>query len=230
MKFYGQFDPPVDKLLYEHYFQNYTRPGFFIECGAFDGITECSCKFFEETLNWTGINIEPSPPIFRQLEINRPESKNLNIALSNSKGSALFHQVIHPEYGELCSNSSLCHTSSHHQWLVDIGCTFKDYQVQTITWTDLIKNFRIPSVDLFVLDVEGAEREVIQGMKKSRVLPRIFCIEHGHCNYPNELQDLLHPFGYRYDFSSDVNSFFVQSNTLTKYVHYIKSHIEYFAK
>ena len=56
-RFYGQFDPPVDRFLFERFFAGSKRPGVFIECGAFDGETESSCKFFEESLGWWGTGI-----------------------------------------------------------------------------------------------------------------------------------------------------------------------------
>jgi FkbM family methyltransferase len=223
MKFYGQFDPPVDKVLYERYFSGYTRPGFFVECGAFDGVTESSCKFFEETLNWTGINIEPSPPIFRQLEINRPKSVNLNVALSDKRGTALFSQVIHPEFGDLCTNGSLHHTTEHLQLLIQGGCKFEEYEVRTITWFELVKYFKIQTVDLLVLDVEGTELDVIRGMEKCSVLPKILCVEHSHVNNPDELKLPLERLGYKFDFSSFVNSFFVRENPFEKFAGFLRA-------
>jgi FkbM family methyltransferase len=223
MKFYGQFDPPVDKVLYERYFTGYTRPGFFVECGAFDGVTECSCKFFEETLHWRGINIEPSPPIFRQLEINRPKSVNLNVALSDKRGTALFSHVIHPNLGASFGNGSLCHTQEHRRLLIEGGCTFQEYEVRTITWTELVKNFKIKTVDLLVLDVEGTELDVIRGMDRRAVLPKILCVEHGHANHPDELKLPLERLGYKYDFSSFVNSFFVRENPFEKFSGFLRA-------
>ena len=79
MKFYGQFETPVDKFIFERYFPDTNIQGTFVECGAFDGQTECSCRFFEETMGWTGYNLEPVPWIYEQLTQNRPNSKNLNI-------------------------------------------------------------------------------------------------------------------------------------------------------
>jgi hypothetical protein len=43
-QYYGQFDPPLDRVLHERYFLG-RRRGVFVECGAFDGHLECSCKF-----------------------------------------------------------------------------------------------------------------------------------------------------------------------------------------
>ena len=67
--YYGQFEPPVDKIIHERYFPNKYN-GTFLEAGSFDGITECSAKFFEENYNWKAINIEPLPHIFEQLKKN----------------------------------------------------------------------------------------------------------------------------------------------------------------
>ena len=224
MKFYGQFDPPVDKVLYEYYFQNNNTPGFFVECGAYDGVTESSCKFFEETLDWKGINIEPSPLFFQKLELNRPKSINLNLALSDKNIITSFQQVIHPEMGEFFGWGSLCHTSEHKQQLIDEGCTFKTYMVRTITWRNLIKEYRIEHVDLLVLDVEGTEREVIEGMRNSEVLPKILCIEHEHLGV-KEVKALLKSLGYKYNFSEKVNSFFTHSDSPRKIIDLIKGNI-----
>jgi hypothetical protein len=65
MKYYGQFNPPVDKVLHERYFLNKFN-GVSIECGAFDGVIENYTKFFEENYNWKTINIEPLPHIFKK--------------------------------------------------------------------------------------------------------------------------------------------------------------------
>ena len=103
MKFYGQFSPPLDKLLYERYFLN-KHSGFFLECGATDGVTESTCKFFEESMKWTGINIEPVPFLFERLIRNRPKAHNLSIALSDRDGKATFTHAVHPLHGWLFGN------------------------------------------------------------------------------------------------------------------------------
>lgn len=210
MKYYGQFNPPVDQTLHERYFADKSGPGFFIECGAFDGLTECSCLFFEESLGWQGINIEPSPIIYSQLVRNRPQSVNVNIALSDRSGQATFHQVIHPQFGELCTNGSLTHSPDHQALLINSHCTFHEYTVETITWNDLIRLQAVSQVDLFVLDVEGHELSVLRGMLDCSVLPRILCIEHSYVNMP-ELLQLTSQLGYRFDVSVFVNSFFIRS-------------------
>jgi hypothetical protein len=49
-----------DIFLNENIFKNKTN-GVYIELGALDGILYSNTKFFEDTLNWSGILIEPHP-------------------------------------------------------------------------------------------------------------------------------------------------------------------------
>ena len=50
---------PFDlKLNKEIFFEK--ENGFFIELGAYDGLTQSNTAFFEKTKNWTGILIEAS--------------------------------------------------------------------------------------------------------------------------------------------------------------------------
>lgn len=213
MKFYGQFDPPVDRFIYERYFVDRKAPGVAIECGAFDGLTESSCRFFEESLGWACVNVEPYPPAFHKLVVNRPLSTNINVALSSSMSTVEFTAVIHPTFGEDCNNGSIQHTAQHKETLDTIGCTYRQYQVATTTYHDLVAAQRLESVDLFVLDVEGHEHEVLKGMRHTppALLPKIFCIEHGHLGIEG-LKPAIQALGYTFDTTSFVNSFYLRND------------------
>jgi len=206
MKYYGQFE--LDKVLHQRYFQN-KRNGFFVECGAYNGITECTCLFFEKYLGWTGINIEPLPEIFERLKTNRPNSTNLNVALSNQDVVATFTQAVHPELGMNFGNGSLSHTQDHKNQLVKIGCTFKEYKVQCKRFVDVFENQR--EIDLFVLDVEGHELSAIEGILKidEKCLPKVFCIEFPQSGLDNIKQALSKH--YNFDMKSHHNAMFVRA-------------------
>lgn len=146
---------------------------------------------FEKYKGWNGINIEPSPVIFEKLKRNRPHSMNLNFALSDRTGMDSFTAVIHPEFGELCTNGSLQHTSEHAKLLKEMNCQQKNYDVQTYDYKEFITVNGIKKIDLFVLDVEGNELKVIETMKNSQVLPDVFCIEFGHLNKDEIIKKLL---------------------------------------
>lgn len=214
MKFYGQFNPPVDKFIFQRYFKRHQGPGVALECGAFDGQLESSCKFFEETLGWQTVNIEPSPPIFEQLIKNRPLSRNLNLALSDKEGTAVFKQVVHPQFGEQCTNSSLNHLEKHKQQLDKMGCSYKQYEVKTVRYADLVRSIGLSDLDLMVLDVEGHELAVIEGMVGAPVLPRILCIEHGHLGV-RKLRNAMRKLPYVLDTTSHVNSYYIYSEGMS---------------
>ncbi|WP_281970735.1 MULTISPECIES: FkbM family methyltransferase [unclassified Polynucleobacter] len=208
-KYYGQFQPPVDELLHKRYFPQNVTKGVFMECGACGGKSESSCLFFEETLGWQGVNIEPSPPNFANLIQNRPESINLQVGLSNFDGKSKFLHAIHPNPEQEFGNGSIQHNSQHFQQLSDMGCTFKEYEIEVITWKTLISRLEIEYVDIFVLDVEGHELAVLDGMENSKVFPDIICIEVGHQNF-SVIRKKLDDYGYVFDFISHTNAFFVK--------------------
>jgi FkbM family methyltransferase len=205
MRFYGQ--NALDRALYERYFRD-VRDGFFIEAGAFDGQFESTCKFFEQFMDWTGINIEPVPHLYEMCSNNRPNTRNLRIALSGTRETKKFTQAVHPGMGNFFGNGSLTHSDLHMNSLKRDGCKFEEFDVECITYNDLVVQESIQKIDLFVLDVEGHELQVLAGMEGATVLPEVFCIEHGHLG--DALIQPLANLGYRLDHKHHVNSFFVR--------------------
>ena len=212
-RFYGQFRPPVDCFIFNRYFPDRDIQGTCVESGAFDGITESSCKFFEETMGWQSYNIEPMPSAYERLVANRPNSKNYNFAFSDRCGGARFRQVSHPELGLHFGNSSLGHTELHLKDLQNRGCEFTEIEIPTLTWRDWIAQEKIPFVDLLVLDVEGHELQVIKGMVGCPVIPDIICIEIGHLSF-GSVRQALFDLGYVYDITSHVNAYFIRADRL----------------
>ncbi|MCJ2056264.1 FkbM family methyltransferase [Methylobacterium sp. J-048] len=209
-RFYGQWNPPQDELLFRRYFSDMQgRPGHFIECGAFDGVTESSGLFFEQTLGWTGINVEPFPDAFKALCNNRPRANNVHAALSDRDGWSEFRQAVHPYHGRNFNNGSISHTKKHLDDLLAQGCHFESFNVATLTYRSLLKQHPLSSVDLLILDVEGAESAVIDGMKDSPILPRVLCIEYDHNDVWRLIRD-IEKMGYRYDGLIHNNAIFVR--------------------
>jgi len=206
IRFYGQFDPPVDKILYDTYFTG-VRGGFFIEAGASDGVEENCCKAFEESLDWTGINVEPSPVNFELLQVARPGAINVRAALSDRDGSATFTNALHPERGARFGNGSLSHTEDHIEELVAGGCTFETFDVETVRYDTLLARHGIERVDLFVLDVEGHELSALRGMEGTHIWPQVFCVEFGNIGLES-LCRKLEAWGYRFDFTAFNNAYF----------------------
>jgi FkbM family methyltransferase len=210
-KYYGQFDPQVDKIIHERYFPN-KHNGISIECGAFDGLLENSTKFFEENYNWKTYNIEPLNHIYEKLVNNRPNSININKALSNDNTIKKIRVYDINFHGINNTNASLNHTDKHRQLLEKISNNkFLEQNIETKTYSKLISELNIDKVDLFILDVEGHEFEVLEGMIGCNVLPDVFVIEHGHREV-GVFDEYLSKLNaqYKLDFVSHVNSFYVK--------------------
>jgi len=184
--YYGQGN--LDEFLYKNYFLN-VKNGFFVECGAADGCTESSCKFFEESLAWTGINIEPVPTSYKLLIKNRPKSRNLNVALSNYKKNITFidktpkKQKILTGWGYIDDGRPMNNTDLE----------YIKYEIECVKFSDIFIENRV--IDLFVLDVEGHELEAIKGILEinKEYYPRIFCIEVDKANV-EEISSMLNDY------------------------------------
>ena len=61
------------------------KNGFFLEVGAYNGISESVSLRFETELNWTGLLIEPNPIHFKFLKKNRKKNICLNYICLNKE-------------------------------------------------------------------------------------------------------------------------------------------------
>ena len=61
----------------------------YVELGALDGSTFSNTKFFDETLGWGGVLIEPSPRNFEKLKVMRNNKRNtlINSAVCGQSGT-----------------------------------------------------------------------------------------------------------------------------------------------
>ena len=205
MKYFGQHsNPKVDEYLHREFFSN-TKNGFFIECGAFDGLLESNTLFFERFMEWKGINVEPHPDLFTRLVSNRPNSINLNVALTSptKKGNLEFCGFDFKSRQDI--NLYGKYSGLGHVKVLDIKnydqLGLKDgesrvYNVNGITYKDLIEFNKVSSVNLFVLDAEGSEIDVIEGMIGCSILPDIMCVEYGFIGL-NNLTNCLSDLGYK---------------------------------
>jgi len=193
MHFYGQVEE--DKLLYNNYFKD-KKNGTYIELGAIDGVDFTNTKFFEDTLNWTGILIEPNPNMFKYLKQHRPNNFLFNDLVSCDTEELKFKYFI--EGGDVAVSgveSSL--TEYHEQWF----CHKKELQrtilIKPKTLTEIVKSTNITHIDFLSLDVEGHELEVLKSWDFSipidLILIEILGVDHAK---EEKCRELLHNNNY----------------------------------
>jgi len=173
----------------EHYIKNMlkyitTNNGFYIEAGANDGITQ-SYTYELEKLGWNGILIEPSIMSFQSCLLNR-SNKNLfyNCALTDNND---IYKIKGDFNGSLMSSIDGKRLSNNN--------TLVEVQAKTITKI-LDENNITDNIDLFSLDVEGYELNVLKGLDFKRFKPKYFIIE-VYTHEFDEISDLLTNNGYK---------------------------------
>tara|TARA_A100001011_G_C14204427_1_gene797168 strand:- start:131 stop:820 length:690 start_codon:yes stop_codon:yes gene_type:complete len=151
-KFNGYHD--LDKKMLE--FLNY-KNGFYVDCGANDGVNQSTTWYYEKHLNWKGILIEPITSVFDELKKNRHKDNHFkNCALTSqkyqdnnvefyyNKNDTLTGALIKKENSEKISVKA----KTFNQIMDEIN--FKD------------------KIDFFSLDVEGSELDVLEGINFSK--------------------------------------------------------------
>jgi FkbM family methyltransferase len=134
--------------------------GFYIECGANDGINQSNSWYFEKYKNWKGILIEPIPRLFKELKKNR-NCKNIfvNKCLVSKKYNKDYIYITDKNLAsKIEKNSSL--------------------KVKASTLNKILKENNAPKIiNLFSLDVEGYELEVLKGINFSEYKFEFILIE-----------------------------------------------------
>ena len=154
-----------DHFLNETIFKN-KKNGIYIELGALDGILYSNTKFFEDSLNWTGILIEPHPDKFKSLLINRPNNYLFNNLVSCYKEPLEFRYFVdcHAAVSGVVNTLSQHHFDTYFEssniW--NQSLPQNKIFIEPKSLTEIVKKTNITHIDLLSLDVEGHEYEVLK--------------------------------------------------------------------
>jgi FkbM family methyltransferase len=195
MNFYSQIgqDSWVNSIL------GGKRNGYFIELGACDGLLYSNTLFFEKTLNWNGICIEPNILYFEELK------KNRKCNISNDLISSVEGNVV---------NFAMCNSVSG---IIDENVgpfTKKDNYVlkTTSTLEKVLDKFNAPKIiDYLSLDVEGQEYNILSTFPFDKYKFRCITVEHNEPhvgpNHQMMIRNLLENNGYKFvKGNDDVNN------------------------
>lgn len=166
-RFYSQ--QQEDVTLFKRYWESpLKKNGVFVELGGLDGVTYSNTKFFEEFLDWRGVLIEAVPSSFQKMIKNRPLANNFFMAIckEGNETEILGDWATAGIPGNMASGfRKTWHGSSNNVIKVPCG---------PISW--VLKVSGIDHIDLFSIDVEGAELEVLETMDWS-IKVHVICIE-----------------------------------------------------
>jgi FkbM family methyltransferase len=154
-----------DEFLNNNFFKN-KQNGVYIELGALDGVLYSNTKFFQDTLNWSGILIEPHPIKFKSLEQNRPNNFLFNNLVSCHETPLEFRYFVDRHAAVSGVENTL--TDHHFEAYFESPNPFIKSLPQSkivlnpVKLIDIVKSTNLTHIDFLSLDVEGHEYEVLQ--------------------------------------------------------------------
>lgn len=165
------------------------RPFFFVQIGAFDGMTHDRLHQHVREGGWHGVFVEPQPRYFHRLLESYDTTDGLtfvNAAVDRERGSRALYGVERANGEPIDALAHLAPFSRAHllDWLrrdghraesdIRIGKT----HVQCLTFDDVLAD--VDYVDLLHIDVEGYDFELLKLFDFDRFAPGIVRFEHVH--------------------------------------------------
>ena len=191
-KFYSQYQQ--DQYVYNNLFKN-KKNGVFVDIGAHDGITLSNTYFFEKTMGWTGICVEPIPEVYNRLIENR-SCLCVQGCIFQNRESVPFLKI--SGWAEMLSGIIENYDPQHVQriqWEIDLnGGQSEVINVKCYNLTELLIGHNIKHVDYLSVDTEGGELGILQSIDFSRIDIDVIEVEN---NYHGPFQAFLEPLGYR---------------------------------
>jgi FkbM family methyltransferase len=178
--------------------------GFYIDIGAMDPVQKSVTKMFYEK-GWSGINIEPCRRSFDLLVAQRPRDINLWLAASSRRGSVVLHEIV---------GTGLSTTiEKHFRDYISRGLPYRDYSVPCRPLADICAEYAFSDIHFLKIDVEGAEKSVLEGADFNRFRPWLLAIE---ATVPDtttpcheDWEYLLLAAGYDFALSHQINRYYV---------------------
>ena len=202
-----------DVFLNQNIFKN-KQNGKYIELGALDGVLFSNTKFFQDSLNWTGILIEPHPDKFQALTHNRPNNLLCNNLVSCHKEPLKFRYFVdgHAAVSGVENTLSQHHFDEYFDKYINVLPQNAIF-INPKTLTDIVKESGLTHIDLLSLDVEGHEYEVLKSWDFSIPIDVILMETLGVDADKDELcRNILIQNGYRFLTKCAHNEVFVLNN------------------
>ena len=183
--------------------------GFYIDVGAahpiLDNVTYALYK-----AGWHGLNIEPMKREADLLREIRPRDITCEVAAGDSVGRLVLYAAPLENRGATTAEKELVakYTST--------GQTFEEFEVDVVRLDEILEENKIEIVHILKIDVEGAERAVIEGASITRYRPWVLVIEATRPNstedVSSEWENLILDAGYSPALFDGLNKFYVRND------------------
>jgi len=151
------------------------RNGFFIECGAADGITGSTTLLFESMYNWTGLLVEANPNSFQQVTQAHRNAYSISVCLNDKKQTDQLTFKLNKQSGGLKRHMSKQRMKFIDKWFSESS---DEATVQCLPIYSILLALGIKHVDYFSLDVEGPELDIAKTLPLDEISVDFFSLEY----------------------------------------------------
>ena len=190
MKFFSQVGQ--DQFLWENFFHG-RRGGVFVDIGAYDGEKFSNSLFFERSMGWTGLCVEPLPVAFAKLKAAR-RAVCEQVCVADFEGEADFIEAEDRVGGDEKMLSGLSGNFDPRHLGRLARSTQTSRRVKVTKLSALLEKHGLHDIDYCSIDVEGAELAILSDFDPERFCISVFTIEN---NYNDErIPKLMAAKGY----------------------------------
>jgi FkbM family methyltransferase len=162
----------LDKLIYENFINQRLSDGIVLEIGGHDGGWLSISNFFEKQLGFKAILVEPIKDLYEESRKRRPNALHYNYAVSSVKGENIILKPRNNSIQEISSLAIGCNKQWENIWELN-----NTEIVTCVHMKDITDYANIRYIDLFVIDVEGHELDVLETFDWTNVEVGIIAIE-----------------------------------------------------
>lgn len=182
-----------------NYFNN-KKDGVFIELGGLDGIRHSNTFLLEKKYNWSGLIIEPSPSLYKELKINRnvhtenilvgdKKQENVEFLYIEDKTKCIGLQGVVENYNSKHFNRAMKELNNK---------SYNIIKLNMVTLQELCNKYNICKVDYLSLDVEGSELKVLEGIDFSKLDIKLIGVEINYKEDESKIYNILNKNGYTF--------------------------------
>ncbi|CAN7372013.1 FkbM family methyltransferase [Aminobacter ciceronei] len=164
--------------------------GFFVEVGAYDGVTHSNTYLLEQ-VGWAGILAEPNPAAEQSI-VTRRKAPLCSQPVGKVSGVEV-DMLFVPDHPELSTMQQFAGGDRHASRRAD----HTKVTQTTISLNDLLARYDAPKkIDFISIDTEGSEPEILEGFDFGRYDVRLFAIEHNYTQAEKQIDRLMKLRGY----------------------------------